>query len=398
MDVVCHVITKLELGGAQEVAMQVVAGLDRSRFKPVLVAGPGGLLTEEACALKDVDVHILPSLRRDIHLLNDVRALWELMALFQQLRPKIVHTHSSKAGIVGRLAAWLAGVPYILHTVHGYGITPAQPAWLRRALIAFEWLAGRMTAHWVTVSQADRSQGLKWGLFSASQVSVIRPGIDLAPFAARIDWAERDCFRASLGVGSKHLLVGTVSCLKSQKCPEDFISIAATVCRRLPLARAVLVGDGVLRPQMEALLRAEGLEERVILLGWRRDVAALLKAFDVFVLTSRWEGLPCALLEARASRLPIVATNVGGAPEAVAGYAQATLYQPGEVQAMADRVCQLLEDEPYRRELRMSAKEVPEEFTIKETIKQYQSLYGYLTHSMRPIRDVMRLQTNRSGG
>ncbi|HVG01802.1 MAG TPA: glycosyltransferase family 4 protein [Nitrospira sp.] len=398
MDTVCHVITKLELGGAQEVAMQVVAGLDRSRFKPILIAGPGGLLTEEACALKGVDVHIVPSLLRDIHPLNDLRALWKLIGLFRHLRPKIVHTHSSKAGILGRLAAWLTGVPYILHTVHGYGITPAQPAWLRRALITFEWLAGRITAHWVTVSQADRRQGMRWGLFSASQVSVVRPGIDPAPFAARIDWAERDRFRASLGIGSKHLLVGTVSCLKSQKCPEDFIRIAASVCQRLPLARCVLVGDGVLRPQIEALLRAEGLEERVTLLGWRRDVAALLKAFDVFVLTSRWEGLPCVLLEARASRIPIVATDVGGAAEAIAGYEQGALYQPGAAKAMADRVCHLLEDEPYRRELWMSSKEVPEEFTIQETIKQYQSLYGLLMHTMRPIRDVMRLQTNRSGG
>ena len=398
MDTVCHVITKLELGGAQEVAMQVVAGLDRDRFKPVLIAGPGGLLTGEACALKDVDVRIIPSLLRDIHLLNDLRALCELIGLFRSLRPKIVHTHSSKAGILGRLAAWLAGVPCILHTVHGYGITPAQSAWLRRALIALEWFAGRITTHWITVSQADRRQGMEWGIFSASQVSVVRPGIDPAPFAARMEWKERNRFRASLGIGPDHLLVGTVSCLKSQKCPEDYIRIAAHVCRRLPLARCVLVGDGELRPQIEALLRTEGLEERVTLLGWRRDIAALLKAFDVFVLTSRWEGLPCVLLEARASRIPIVATDVGGAAEAITDYASGTVYRPGDVLAMADRVCHILEDERYRRELRMSSGEIPEEFTIQETIKQYQCLYGYLLHGIRPIRDVMRLQTNRSGG
>ncbi len=396
MDTVCHVITKLELGGAQEVVMRVVTGLDRGRFKPVLIAGPGGLLTDEAVALKTVDVRIVPSLLRDIHALNDLRALWELIRLFRQLRPKIVHTHSSKAGILGRLAAWLTGVPHILHTVHGYGVTPAQPAWLRRVLIAFEWLAGRITTHWITVSQADRRQGLEWGLFSASQVSVVRPGIDPAPFAARVDWEERDRIRASLGIGPNHLLVGTVSCLKSQKCPEDYVRIAAHVCQRLPLARFVLVGDGALRPQIEALLRVRGLEERMTLLGWRRDVAALLKAFDVFVLTSRWEGLPCVLLEARASRIPIVATDVGGAAEAITDAAQGRLYQPGDVEAMADRVCRVLEDERYRRELRLGSDEIPEEFTIQETIKQYQSLYGYLMHAMRPVRDVARLQMKRS--
>lgn len=398
MDTVCHVITKLELGGAQEVAMQVVAGLDRSRFKPVLIAGPDGLLTEEACALEGVDVHLVPSLLCEIHPLKDLRALWELTCLCRRLRPKIVHTHSSKAGILGRLAAWLAGVPCILHTVHGYGVTPSQPLWLRRALIALEWTVGRVTTHWIAVSQADRRQGLEWGLFSTSQVSVVRPGIDPVPFAARIESAERDRLRAALGIGPDHLLVGTVSCLKPQKSPEDFIRIAARVCQRLPLARCVLVGDGVLRPQIETLLRAQGIEERVTLLGWRRDVVSLMKTFDVFVLTSRWEGLPCVLLEARASRIPVVATRVGGAAEAITEPIQGILYQPGDVQAMADRICQVLEDERYRTKLRMSLGEFPEEFTIQETVKQYQSLYTYLTHAMCPTRDVMRMQTNRSGG
>jgi glycosyltransferase involved in cell wall biosynthesis len=394
MDTVCHVITKLELGGAQEVAMRVVARLDRGRFRPVLIAGPRGLLTEEARALEGIDVRIVPSLLREVHPLKDLCALWELTCLFRLLRPKIVHTHSSKAGIVARLAAWLAGVTCILHTIHGYGVTPAQPFWLRRMLIALEWAVGWVTTHWIAVSQVDRLQGIEWGLFSASKVSVVRPGIDPAPFAARIHPAERERLRAMLGVGPDHLLVGTVACLKPQKSPEDFIRVAARVCQRLPKARCVLVGDGTMRPQIEAALRAEGLQERVILLGWRRDVAALLKAFDVFVLTSRWEGLPCVLLEARASRIPIVATRVGGAAEAITEQAQGTLHQPGDVQAMADRICQVLEDERYRAQLRMRSEEFPEEFTIQETVKQYQSLYTYFLRAMRSTQDVMRPHVN----
>ncbi len=397
MHVICHVITQLELGGAQEVAMQVVAGLDRRRFKPVLITGPGGLLTEEARALKGVEVCIVPSLLRQIQPLKDLCALWELVGTFRRLRPKIVHTHSSKAGILGRLAAWLAGVPCILHTIHGYGVTPAQPLWMRRALIALEWTVGRVTTHWIAVSQADRRQGIEWGLFSASKVSVVRPGIDPAPFATRIDSAERDRLRALLGIGPDHLLVGTVSCLKPQKAPEDFVRLAARVCQRLPAVRCVVVGDGTLRPKIDALIRAQELHERVILLGWRRDVVTLLKIFDVFVLTSRWEGLPCVLLEARASRIPIVATRVGGAAEAIVEPVQGNLYQPGDVQAMADRVCQILEDERYRTQLQANSEEFPEEFTIQETVKQYQSLYCYLLHAVRPTEDIMRLQTNGSG-
>lgn len=398
MHLICHVITKLELGGAQEVAMHTVAGLARSGFRPVLVAGPGGALTEEAKDLKGVEVRFVPSLVREIRPLQDLRALWELVGMFRHLRPKIVHTHSSKAGILGRLAAWLAGVPCILHTIHGYGVNPVQTFWLRRALIVLERFVGRVTTHWVAVSQADRRQGIEWGLFTASKVSVIRPGIDPAPFASPIGSAERNRLRAMLGVGPDQLLVGTVSCLKPQKSPEDFVRIASIVCQRIPSASCVIVGDGALRPQIEELLRASGLRERITLLGWRRDVAALLKVFDVFLLTSRWEGLPCVLLEARASRVPIVATRVGGAPEAIVEPAQGTLYDSGDVQAMAERVCEILEDERYRTELRMSSEAFPEEFTVQEAVKQYQSLYTYLLHAMPPNEDVMRLQMNRSGG
>ena len=395
MDIVCHVITKLELGGAQEVAMRVVSNLDRRRFRPVLIAGDGGLLTGEAHALEGVEVRLIPSLLRELRPLQDLRALWELVATFRRLRPKIVHTHSSKAGILGRLAAWLAGVPCILHTIHGYGVTPAQPFWLQRGVIALEWVVGRVTTHWIAVSQADRRQGIEWGLFTASKVSVVRPGIDPAAFAGRIDVTERDRLRAMLGVGPDQLLVGTVSCLKPQKAPEDFIRVAALVCQRVPAAKCVLVGDGAMRPQIEAMLEAEGLRERVTLLGWRRDVASLLKAFDVFVLTSRWEGLPCAILEARASRIPIVATRVGGAAEAIVEGIQGTLCPAGDVRAMAGRVCQILGDERLRADLRNGPQELPEEFTIQETVKQYQSLYTYLLHARRPAEDMMKLQPNR---
>jgi glycosyltransferase involved in cell wall biosynthesis len=395
MQVVCHVITKLELGGAQEMAMQVASGLDRKRFRSVLIAGPGGLLTEEARALDGVDVHIVPTLIREIHPLKDLRTLWGLVRTFRRLHPNIVHTHSSKAGILGRLAAWLAGVPCVLHTIHGYGVTPAQSAWLRKTLLALEWTAGLVTTHWIAVSQADRRQGIAWGLFTASKVSVVRPGIDPAPFVTSIDSAERDRLRAELGVGPEQLLVGTVACLKPQKSPQDFVTVAAIVCERIAAARFVLAGDGVLRPQIEGLVQEHGLGERVTLLGWRRDVASLLKAFDLFLLTSHWEGLPCVLLEARAARVPIVATRVGGAAEAIVEPVQGIFCAAGDVRAIGEQVCRMLEDEDYRTTLRESAEAFPEEFTIQETVKQYQSLYTHLLRAACPREGVMGLQTNR---
>lgn len=200
MDTVCHVITKLELGGAQEVALFTVSHLDRARFRPVLVTGPDGLLTGEAKALSGVDVHVLPPIRREIRPLHDLLVVIQLVRLFRKLRPAIVHTHSSKAGILGRWAAWFARVPVVVHTIHGYGVTPRQPAWLRKMLIGLERLTGRVTTHWVAVSKADIEQGLRWELFTRDRVSLVRPGIDPRPFSTALSDSQRTRLRAEMGV------------------------------------------------------------------------------------------------------------------------------------------------------------------------------------------------------
>ena len=169
----CTIITMLELGGAQEVALFTAAHLDRARFRPVLLTGPGGLLTEEAQALPGVEVGIVPSLGRPIRPWRDLRALVELVRLLRRYRPQVVHTHSSKAGILGRWAAWLAGVPVIVHTIHGCGITPSRPAWLRVLLIGLERLTGLITTHWVAVADVNIEEGLRWKLFHRERATVI---------------------------------------------------------------------------------------------------------------------------------------------------------------------------------------------------------------------------------
>ncbi|WP_447860128.1 glycosyltransferase family 4 protein [Nitrospira calida] len=378
MDTVCHVITKLELGGAQEVALFTVSHLDRARFRPALVTGPDGLLTEEAKALPGVEVQVLPPLRREIRPVHDLLALIQLIRLFRRLRPTIVHTHSSKAGILGRWAAWFARVPVIVHTVHGYGITPRQPAWLRAVLVGVERLTGLVTTHWVAVSRADIDQGLRWGLFPRERVSLVRPGIDPRPFSTALSDAQRTRLRAELGVHGGELVVGTVACLKPQKAPLDFVAVAARVCCRFPSVRFVLAGDGELREPVEAAVRQAGLQERLRLLGWRRDIPALLQALDVFVLTSHWEGLPRVLLEARASGLPVVATRVGGAAEAIVEGEHGWLCPPGDVEGLAERVCHVLEDAGQRARLRASRDSLPKEFEIREMLRQYEALYERL--------------------
>jgi glycosyltransferase involved in cell wall biosynthesis len=378
VDTICHIITKLELGGAQEVALYAVSHLDRARFRPVLLAGSGGLLTEEARRLPGVQTIIVPSLGRRIHAISDLLAFLHLVILLRRLRPAIVHTHSSKAGILGRWAAWCARVPLIVHTVHGFGITPAQPRWIQRLFILLERITGWITAHWITVAESDVHKGRAWRLFDGN-VSVIRPGIDPAPFTRPLTPEVRHNLRQELGTGSGEYLIGTVACLKPQKAPEDVIAVAGLVCSAIPEARFVVIGDGTLRPRIEALIKAQGLQDRVRLTGWRRDVPRAMGCFDLLLLTSRWEGLPRVMLEAAAAGLPIVATRVGGVEEAVVQPERVRLYEAGDIAGLAAGIEGLLRaHRTHDRRPSGGEHPLPKEFHIEEMVKQYQSLYDRL--------------------
>lgn len=384
METVCHVITKLELGGAQEVALYAVSHLDRSKFRPCLIAGPGGLLTDDAKAIPGVDVHILSSLARQVHALADLAAFIELIRLFRRLRPTIVHTHSSKAGILGRWAAWCARVPVIIHTIHGYGITPAQPSWFRGVLILIERMTGWITTYWIAVAQADIEQGVEWGLFERMQVSVVRPGIDPRPFQTALSEPTREALRAEFGAGPADYLVGTVACLKPQKAPEDFVAVAKQVCDAVTNARFVLIGDGELRPRVESMIEQNGLDRRLHLAGWRRDVSTVMKSFDAFLLTSHWEGLPRVLLEARTIGLPVVATRVGGVAEVIVEGRHGSLSDAGDVDGLATQLIRVLQglSGQWHGESH-SVEALPKEFHLEEMVKQYESLYDSLLNSRR---------------
>ena len=386
MDTICHIITKLELGGAQEVALYAVSHLDRTRFRRVLMAGPGGLLTEEARRLPGVDLIIVPTLGRRIHAISDLVAFLHLVRLLHRVKPAIVHTHSSKAGILGRWAAWCAGVPLIFHTVHGFGITPAQPRWLQHLLILVERITGWITTHWVVVAAIDEERGRRWGLFNAN-VSVIRPGIDPRPFQQPPDPASRRRLREELGAGPDDLLVGTVACLKPQKAPEDLVAVAELVCSRMPKVKFVLIGDGALRRRIQALIDQRGLHERVRLAGWRRDVDRAMGSFDALLLTSHWEGLPRVMLEAASAGLPIVATKVGGVEEAVVHRDRTRLYEPRDIAGLAEGVAIVLQQRRTEGTSPVTGRlqQLPKEFHIEEMVKQYQSLYDTLLSQRRKL-------------
>jgi glycosyltransferase involved in cell wall biosynthesis len=375
---VLHAITLLELGGAQRNTLDTVTLLDRGRFEVALACGVGAELDGEARRIADLRLFSLPHLVREVRPGADRAALAELRGAIRAFQPDIVHTHSSKAGVLGRLAARLEGVPATVHSIHGFGFGAHQGAPVRWAFLAAERLAARFTDHFIAVSRRNLKEGVGLGLLDPERASVIRSGIVLRAFRERAGGA---AVRRELGIPAGVPLVLQVACFKPQKAPERFVELAARLVRRFPAAHFVLAGDGELRPALEALRRAAGLAGRLHLPGWRRDVPALLDAATVATLTSRFEGLPRALVEARAAGVPVAAMAVDGVDEVVHDGVNGFLVREGDVAALAERVAALLGDAALRERLAAAAAAGLEEFERDTMVRQQEVLYEALRQS-----------------
>jgi glycosyltransferase involved in cell wall biosynthesis len=371
---IVHAITRLELGGAQQNTLFCVAHHDRSRFDVGLIAGQGGALDDDARAIRDADIRIVPWLRHPIHPCRDLAAVVRLAAQFRQDRVHLVHTHSSKAGILGRWAARIARVPALVHTVHGWSFNDAQPPWVRRFYAALERAAGAFTDRIVVVCDADRRKGLSVGIGRDERYRLLRSGIDPSLYARPETPRER--VRAGLGFGREHVVVGTLACLKPQKAPLDLVEAAAIAHARNPALRFIVAGDGELRPAVEARIRERGLVGIVLLLGWRRDVSDLLHAMDLFLLTSRFEGLPRAVLQAMAAGVAVVATAVDGTPEVVRDGETGALVPPGDPRAAAEKLLALAADPETRAGYARRAMEsLTASFDVRVMVPRLEELY-----------------------
>lgn len=384
---IVHVITQLELGGAQQNTLDTCARLDRSRFDVVLLAGEGGYLDAAAARIDALDFRSLKNLVRPISPAIDRAGYRELRGHLESIRasrpgPMIVHTHSTKAGMLGRLAARAAGADAIVHTIHGFGHPAlANPLLRCAAILAEKWLAPR-TDRFLAVSRANIEEGERLGLFARTPVELVRSGFDLDAFRAKD--LTRSAARAALDLDPYAPLVGMVACLKPQKAPLDFAAIAALVAGRHPGVRFVLAGDGELRGALESRLRALGIADRFTLLGWRDDVPRVLRALDVFVLTSRWEGLPRSVAQAMASGVPVVATAVDGTRDVVRDAETGFAIAPGDVEHGARRVLELLADDALRARLAAAAARNVAEFDVDLMVRAQERIYESLL-AARPL-------------
>src|SRR5438093_2498470 len=344
---VFHVITKLELGGAQKVTLMTLERLPRDQYELGLATGPEGLLVEWANRIPDIHRVWIPTLVREVRPLQDATAFLKLWNLFRRERPQVVHTHSSKAGILGRWAARLAGVPVIFHTAHGFSFNDFQPTLIRNLYIWLERMATKVTTKLVVVSYANAATGERHRIFRKKDWVLCRDAISVEEFM------QPGPRRRKLGewnIPQDKVIVGMVACFKPQKSPVDFVDVAARVLSETSAAHFVMAGDGELRPAIEARIRKLGIGEHITLLGWQKDMPEVYRNLDLVVLTSLWEGLPCVFSEAMAGGLPIVATNVDGAREAIVDGDNGYLHEPHDIQAMATSLLKLIAYQELRLE------------------------------------------------
>jgi len=369
---VFHIITKLELGGAQKVTLMTLERLPRDRYELGLITGPEGILVGWANQIPDLTRFWIPNFVREVRPIQDSITLLKLWRLFRRERPDIVHTHSSKAGILGRLAARLAGVPVIFHTYHGFGFNDFQPRLIKTLYIWLERITGRVTNQTVIVSYANAKRAEDSGIVRNNDWILCRDAISLEQF---MQPGPRRTKLREWNVPENRVVAGMVACFKPQKSPLDFVEVAARVLKETDRVHFIMAGDGELRPAIEARIRDLGISSHITLLGWQKDMPEVYRNLDVVVLTSLWEGLPCVFSEAMAAGLPIVATHVDGAREAIIDGDNGFLHGPHDVEGMAKSVLKLVENPALREAMGSRGKSRVSEFDIDTSVRALESAY-----------------------
>jgi glycosyltransferase involved in cell wall biosynthesis/ribosomal protein S18 acetylase RimI-like enzyme len=335
-------------------------------------------LQQQSLGIVNLDV-----IRRRISPLWDLVGLFRLHSFLRRHRYEIVHTHTSKAGFIGRLAAWRAGVPAIVHTVHGFAFHEQSSVWVRIAFSALERMASRWCHRIVSVSEFHRRWAVDLHICSSRHIQAIPNGI--APLYRREGGNLAD-LRRQLGAGEGDLLILTPARLVEDKGLTYLIEAAAILPRGAPGYRVAIAGDGPVRTRLERLASDRGVSDVVTFLGFREDVGDLLAASDMVVLTSLREGLSISLLEAMAAARPIIATSIGSHRELASQAEMARLVPPANPVALAEAIQELARDPALRARLAEAARRLFEaRYTEDRMLNAYRQLYLSLLEPKPPV-------------
>lgn len=374
---VLYIITKLELGGAQKQLLSIISNLDKGAYNVFLFTSQEGLLMNEALSIEGLVVKKSRFLERKINPFKDILALIEICRFIKKNKIQIVHTYSSKAGILGRIAAKLSKVKIIIHTVHGWSFHDYQQKSAYYLYLFLEKICAKFSSKIIVVSQWDKEKGLKNLVGKPEQYVLVRYGIDCPEFENK---EKRSQIRKSFGLSDTDFVVGMVACFKPQKAPVDFIKLAAKIKETFPNIKFIMIGDGELRRKISARIKKLNLERQIFLTGWRKDIPLVLSCMDIFVLTSLWEGLPIAVLEAMAAEVPVIATDTGGINEVIKNDKTGYLVKAGDIGSMQNRIEGLFKDRQKRIEFAHLSGQIINsgDFSLNIMVKNTQAVYRNL--------------------
>jgi glycosyltransferase involved in cell wall biosynthesis len=380
------------LTGVQTVTLTEFAHLDRAAFRPVLICKQPGPLAQASEGL-GVEVRYIPSLVRHISPLVDLKSLGHLIVQLRRIRPDILHTHSSKTGILGRLAGRLAGVPAIVHTVHGFAFPYARSPLTRMLYYALEYVGGKLCDSVVVLTESDRKITVQRLKVPAHKVRLIPNAVDVRSFQRAGEEDRARLRREIFGVVDDNAIcVGMVGRLWRQKNPICLVEAARRAVARNSLIHIFFIGDGELRPEIERTLKTHRLEDRVRVLGWRTDVPRVLSALDMFVLPSLWEGMPLALLEAMASSLPVIASNVSGNRDLIDHGVDGLLFASGDEEQLADALIRLSTSATQRSEMGRRARlKIEKNHALTRRVEVVSAMYAELLTDVLAPRPMSSL-------
>jgi glycosyltransferase involved in cell wall biosynthesis len=387
---VLRIITRLNIGGPSIQAITLSERMTARGFETRLIhgrLGPGEgdmryLLTEPA-AVREVG-----TLRREIAPLHDAVALVQVLDAIRDIRPHILHTHMAKAGTIGRVAASIynrtAGRDRpvrVVHTYHGHVLEGYFSPARTRAFLAVERMLARATDRIVAISpRIEQELIANYRIGRRAQYRVIPLGFDLQRMIA-IGETERRAARAVLALAPDAHVICTAGRLTAIKRYDLFLDTARLIAEHDPRAIFLVAGDGELRSALEQQTRASGIADRVRFLGWRRDLDTVYGASDVFLLTSRNEGTPVALIESLAAAVPGVSTDVGGVRDVIDSDRVGLLAPFGDARALADQVHALLADRDRRRRMGEAGRQaVSGRYGLDRLIDNVERLYRELLH------------------
>jgi glycosyltransferase involved in cell wall biosynthesis len=376
---VLQIITVLGTGGATKVVLDIAGHFNRHPdFEIEILTGPiPADRTDQAHVARKqgIPTQTVPNLVNHISPVVNVKAMLDIRRIITQGGYDIVHTHSSVAGVVGRLAAHLAGTGVIVHHVHGWGIQEGMSSATQMLYLGLERLCAKFSDRIIVVSKPDIQKGQDHHIAKEDKLALIYNGIDLDAFREPVDEMQ---LRSELGLEPSCKLVGMIGRLDKQKNPLDFIRAAAIASKDYPEIQFLLIGDGPLQSECERLAGELGLSDKVFFLGFRDDVNRILPILTITAMSSLWEGLPITFLESMSAGKPIVANDVDGASDVVIDGETGYLVTPHQPQEMAERILYLLTNEKQCNKMGQVAKDRSSAFSKQRMVGQIESLYKEL--------------------